>query len=293
MSSSIDGRRRKSSGQGCTQKPANTKLIWPTTLRVDAPIFKPASPPKSNPWINFASKSKSESTPEQSLSDPPLPSQVRNEEEDQLAHGTGRLDAPGRSRRRDSTGSKLKLFSPASRSSWADETTRDGPVHSDNGHITEEAIRATNPWFSSSNPFTRRTKANSEPAELCSLDPPLPPISESGSPSGKPDNEVPSKKSKSTVLGSLLRHETSLAGENEKTVQAERIDWPAPNEARSRTPRTEKPRKASRPPSRDSTHSLSSAGTALRTVRSASSSSEDSRRAAAAAAVVAGEIGER
>lgn len=288
MSSSIDG-RRTSSGHGSAQRPVNTKMTWPTTLRVDAPTFKPASPPKSNPWTNFGTKPLSQPlTQKQLISDPPLPSQARNEEEDQLDSEAARSDASGRSRRSSSTGSKHKLSSPVSRSSWADESTKPGPKgvlvdgynHKENIYRT---MSSTNPWFSSNNPFARKTKANSEPPELYSSDPPLPPISETDSTFKKVDSLTSSNTSRSTVLGSSFKNEISVADQDRGIEQTEQAEPLISSEAPSRPSKPEKPSQASRPPSRESTHSLTSADTTRRTARSASTSSEDSRRAMAPA----------
>lgn len=293
MSLSIDGRRKVSG-----QKSARTKPTWPTTLKADALTFKPASPPKSNPWTNFASKTTSElPSSDPPLSDPPLPSQAKSEEDLQLVKSSPKSEAAksevsGHRRRSGSIGSKVKTSRPASRLSWAEETFEQEPladaasVSGEDDRHKGDAARTTsssNPWFASSHPFLRKPKAKSEPPDLYSSDLPLRPISEAEGVVNQPEIGISSNNSKSTVLGSPLKNELSMVDEGVELEQIQNVD----SVASESSSKDGKPAKASRPPSRDSAHSLTSADTARRTARSVSTSSEDSRRRIAATASAA------
>lgn len=302
MSHPIDGRRRRSSGQGSASKTLKNMSNGPATLRVDAPTFKPASPPRTNPWTNFAPRSSSEPLLSDA-SDPPLPSQVKDGRNDENAEEISgpRLDAElvpelgsanrgvsTQSPKHESTELAHGMSTPLGSSSWADEIMEPQPqVYSDNkdshNEVPGRATSSTNPWFSSNNPFLRKVKARSDPLEAHSSDPPLPPISETQSTADRPEKGPPSSTSKSTVIGSPLKNEVSVA--EDETVPEQSMQAVPPVAGETEIPQVASPTKNSRPSSRDSTHSLTSADTARRTARSISTGSEDSRRALVAAAL--------
>lgn len=296
MSYSIGG-ERTSSGQASDKKhsgrrPASFKGIS-TISRFDAPGYTPASPPKSNPWNRLTSKSPSgPASPGVSTDDPPLPSQAQSQKVESATKSSVS------SKNRSSEGLPSVPVGgdlgpdPKAPISSSQLSTGHHTACSDNNSISstnggsksaENTASNLNPWFSNSNPFSRKTKSELGSPEPSSADLFLPPIPETASQSNdsgsnRPTNGTPSNVSESTVLNSPLGNEASLAAEDAVIDHSQEEEPPPPNDEPTEETAVANAEKDPRPPSRDSVHSLTSADTARQTARSASFSSEDSRK---------------
>lgn len=284
------------SGQGSNETPATIKPTGTTTFRADAPVFKPASPPKRNPWTNFAPRTITQISSE--LPSEALPSPRPQDEHDARVNKRSstsedaRSDSHRRGPRRGSIGSKSEEYPPVSRFDWAKDTleypSKAASASSADECYHQEGVthtpKSTNCWFSSSNPFAKRTKvkATLEPTKIRLPDSPLPSVLETDRVINRPESDIISIKPKRTAPGSPLKKEICVAEAG--LDESERPGSPPTSESPSKKSREEESAKPSRPPSRDSVHSLTSADTARRTARSASTSSEDSRRRMAATA---------
>lgn len=296
MSYSIGG-KRTSSGQASDKKHVGKKLAntngIPTSSRFDAPEFTPALPPKSNPWNRPPSKLPSgPASPGVSINDPPLPSQAQSEKAESAARSSNSSGI----RNNESSpsvpvggyhGPDSKAPTSSSQQSTTHHTTcsdnNTTSSENDGSKSTEQIASDSNPWFSSSNPFSGKTKSELGSPEPSLTDLSLPPIPETASQSNdsgsnQPTNRTPSNVSESTILNSPVENEDSLAAEDAVTNRCQEEEPLPPKENQTEETTVANAEKDPRPPSRESVHSLTSADTARQTARSASFSSEDSRK---------------